>query len=635
MCGIYGLFNFRRHNHVDRQQVLRSTTSLVHRGPDGGDLYVQENIGLGHRRLSIIDIEGGAQPMTSTDNRYTLVFNGEIYNFLELRADLVAKGHQFRSHSDTEVVLTLFALNGVESFSQLRGMFAIAIWDAVERRLVIARDRIGIKPLYLFESEGSVQFASEVKAIIASGQYKPALNESVVSSYLRIGYVPGPQTMFKDVVKMQPGSYRIYSEGAAPKTGLFWSLPAKKDDQTGGHMSFGEKLQETVRQHMIADVPVGAFLSGGLDSSAIVAVMSKETSEQVNTFCIGYRDSEAENELPYAKAVAEHLKTRHHEFVLEPADFLESIEPFLEHCEEPIGEPQSVAFHKLSMLAKPHVKVMLSGEGADEILGGYGIYSKMQQLQKMSPFARLPVIRSMLGAAARYSGSPKVEIAVEWLLSEPELRYRSVNATQSSAQLGRSISNPTFLDKSALDSKVSQIFRQYSDGSYLRTLNSIDILTWMPDNSLIRCDKMSMAASIEVRVPFLDHEMIEYCLRLPDEQKLRANMNKVALREAIAPLLPEFVLQRRKQGFTVPLSRWFKTSLFSQITDILTETSFIQRGFLNKNEVRTLIERMQQGHADAVDLVFRFLVLALWLKKYCSIAAGATTAHQGATNSVT
>lgn len=630
MCGIYGTFNFDKHSKIDQQQLVRSTDTLFHRGPDGGSTYVDENIGFGHRRLSIIDIHGGAQPMTTPEGRYTVIFNGEIYNFLELRSELINQGHQFQTHSDTEVVLKLFSLIGVESFSKLRGMFAIAIWDKLERRLVLARDRIGIKPLYLFETQHGLQFASEVKAIIASGHYRPELNESVISTYLRIGYVPGPQTMFKGIIKMAPGSFRIYSETGLSKHDHFWRLPNVSQDNTSEKLSFEEKLQETVRLHMIADVPVGAFLSGGLDSSAIVASMTKETSAQINTFSIGYKNADAENELPFAKKVAEHFNTRHHEFILEPVDFLESIEPFLEHCEEPIGESQSIAFHKLSMLARPQVKVMLSGEGADEILGGYEIYSKMRVINNWAPLARLPGLKSALSLAAKVSKSAKVEKGMDWLLSEPELRYRSVNSTQSNSGLARVIANKEYLNTDNLNEKFSEFFKRYSDGSYLRTMNSIDILAWMPDNSLIRCDKMSMAASVEVRVPFLDHEMIEYCLRLPDERKINGKVQKVALREAMATQLPPEILQRRKQGFTVPLKSWFKGALFDQIHDVLTERSFVDRGLINTTEVKDLMRRMELGNPDAVELIFRLLVLALWLKKYCkstSIAATHSTSQ--------
>jgi asparagine synthase (glutamine-hydrolysing) len=621
MCGIYGIFHYAKKQSVDFSLLQKSNDSMFHRGPDGGSTFVDQNLGFGHRRLSIIDIEGGAQPMATPDHRYTVVFNGEIYNFLELRAQLISEGHQFLTHSDTEVVLKLFTLEGLESFRRLRGMFAIAIWDSQTRHLTVCRDRIGIKPFYIFDDGQSIQFASEIKAIIASGHYKTSLNEGAVGTYLKIGYLPGTETMFKGIMKLSPGSYRVYSETVKPVDGKFWTLPTISEDKKASTLSFSEKLAETVKQHMISDVPVGAFLSGGLDSSAIVAMMSQFAPDSVNTFAVGYIDSDADNELPFAKQVAEHFKTRHHEFVLEPTDFLDSIDRFLEHCEEPIGEPQSIAFHKLADLAQPHVKVMLSGEGADEILGGYGVYSKMMQMQTWGSVGRLPVVKQLLETAGSLSGSSKVEKVVEWLTCSDALRYKSVNATQATSALEKIIQSPKFLDLTALDQRIGQFHEQYSGGSYLRTMNSIDLLTWMPDNSLIRGDKMSMAASIEVRVPFLDHELIEYCLQLPDGQKISNGIRKIALRESMKGRLPESILHRPKKGFTVPLSSWFKGKLFDEIQGILTDEQFLSRGFIARADIETLINRMTQGHTDAVDLVFRFLVLELWIRKYCGGSA--------------
>jgi asparagine synthase (glutamine-hydrolysing) len=618
MCGIYGIFHYGDKQAVDVVRLQKSNDSMLHRGPDGGSTFVDSNVGFGHRRLSIIDIEGGAQPMLTPDQRFTVVFNGEIYNFLELRAQLIEQGHQFLTHSDTEVVLKLFSLEGLASFKKLRGMFAIAVWDKQERQLTLSRDRIGIKPFYIFDDGTCIQFASEIKAILASGRYSTVLNEAAVGTYLKIGYLPGSETMFKGITKLGPGSYRVYSESAEPVDGKFWSLPRLREDQDTGAQTFNDKFAETVKQHMISDVPVGAFLSGGLDSSAIVSMMSRFAPDRVNTFAVGYKDSDEDNELPYAKQVAEHFNTRHHEFVLEPTDFLESIDRFLEHCEEPIGEPQSIAFHKLADLARPYVKVMLSGEGADEILGGYGVYSKMMQLQQWGTVGRLPVVKQLLETAGRISGSSKIEKVVEWITCPDDLRYKSVNATQTTTSLEKIIQSPKFLDLSFLDQKIANIHKEYSDGSYLRAMNSIDLLTWMPDNSLIRGDKMSMAASIEVRVPFLDHELIEFCLQLPDSQKIQNGTRKVALREAMKGVLPENILHRPKKGFVVPLNRWFKGKLFDEIQGILTDEQFVSRGFISRDDIQKLIQRMSKGDSDAVDLVFRFLVLELWIRKYCS-----------------
>jgi asparagine synthase (glutamine-hydrolysing) len=617
MCGIYGVLHFDDAKVANSASIQRASKSMNHRGPDGQGIFVEGKVGLAHRRLSIIDVETGGQPMHSADSRFVMVYNGEIYNFLELREQLARSGHLFVTQSDTEVVLKSFQVYGEKAFSMLRGMFAIAIWDRERRELTLARDRIGIKPLYLHATNDMLQFGSEVKALIASGLYEAQLNDCAVYPFLNIGYMPGPETFFKGVFKLSPGCYTVYQHDGKSQTSRYWSLPSATNQAELPSMSFSEKLAETVKQHMIADVPVGAFLSGGLDSSAIVALMSQLDSERINTFSVGYNNSGTDSELPHAAVVAKHFNTRHHEFILEPNDFLESIENFLEHCEEPIGESQSIPFYKLAQLAQPHVKVMLSGEGADEILGGYGIYEKMMVIDRWSRIARLPVVNQIIQGSSKLVGSQKLSKLIQWLTDEPSQRYRSVNATQVTAQVDALIASAKYSDAAYFREQVAQLHARASHGSLLRTMNGFDLLAWMPDNSLIRGDKMSMAASIEVRVPFLDHELVEYSLGLPDKLKIDHGVQKVVLRESMVGLLPESILKRRKQGFTVPLSRWFKGELNDQIRQILTDRQFLDRGIVTKSGVENYLEKMRQGHGYAVDMIFRLLVLELWIRKYC------------------
>jgi asparagine synthase (glutamine-hydrolysing) len=466
-------------------------------------------------------------------------------------------------------------------------------------------------------SKGTLQFGSEVRAFIASGLYSSSLNEPAVNTFLEIGYLPGPETFFKGVIKLPPACFAVYQPDGKSRTDRYWTLPVATDRIVKPSLSFSEKLAETVKQHMIADVPVGAFLSGGLDSSAIVAMMAKFAPDRVNTFAVGYKNSGADNELPHAAVVAKHFNTRHHEFVLEPDDFLESIDYFLEHCEEPIGEPQSIPFYKLAQMARPYVKVMLSGEGADEILGGYGIYEKMLMIDRLSHVTRLPGIKQLMQGGSKWVGSQKIEKLVQWLTEDPNQRYRSVNATQVSSQVSAMIASAQYLDNGGFRKKIADLHKQAAQGSLLRTMNGIDLLTWMPDNSLIRGDKMSMAASVEVRVPFLDHELVEYCLALPDKQKIHQGVQKVALRNSMAGILPESILNRRKQGFTVPLSKWFKGELSDQIKQILTDQQFLDRGIVSRSTVESFLKLMHEGQGYAVDMIFRLLVLELWIRKYC------------------
>jgi asparagine synthase (glutamine-hydrolysing) len=604
--------------------------ALAHRGPDDAGEWIDGAVGLGQRRLSIVDLGGGHQPMSNAgcgSGALQIAFNGEIYNHTELRAMLSGKGHRYHSASDTETILHLYEEFGLAGVRQLRGMFAYAIWDAAQAKLVLARDRVGIKPLYYtLTAEGTLHFASEIKALLAAGAVKPELNHHALSDQFANRYTSGAETLFKGVKRLPPGHTLVWQAGQLeiqPYWDLSFTKPAQRLSDTEYVEQFREVFRDCVASHLMADVPLGMFLSGGIDSSAIAAVMSQLVSEPIKTFSVAFAERDA-NELEFARAVSRAYRTDHHEIVVSPEEFFAALPALIYQEDEPLAHPSSVPLYFVSKLAREHVKVVLTGEGADELLAGYNKYRvTMYNLQlggRYQQFTPAGVRRLVKGQIERLPGASPVRQKLQrtflclpaeirniyfdnFAVYSPE-RQRELFTPQTHAALGEYDPYQTALDY-ITTSDAEELLDQ---------LLAADMKSYLHE-LLMKQDQMSMAASIESRVPFLDHRMIEFATHLPVEMKLRGTTTKFILREAMKGVLPDEILTRKKMGFPVPIGTWFRGP-FRQIVDeyVLSERA-LQRGIFNPAYVRDLSARHQAGenHAERLWMLVNF---ELWQRRF-------------------
>jgi asparagine synthase (glutamine-hydrolysing) len=625
MCGIAGKLFFDPAARVERPQIEAMLRPIAHRGPDAQGIYLDANVGLGHARLSIIDLNTGAQPMTNEDETVWIVFNGEIYNFVALREKLQAKGHVFRSQSDTEVIIHAYEEFGTDCVKELRGMFAFAIWDAKKKKLFIARDRVGIKPLYFCEADKAFYFASELKAIVADNSVPREINLPGIRKFLAFNYLPGTETLFKNIHKLLPGHWLTVEQGRVTQQ-RYWDLRFTKQRW---QMSFDEATEElhgllgaTVRDHMIADVPVGILSSGGVDSSAILNFAVHATDKKIKTFTVGFDGDQVVDERPYARMSAERFGTEHYETSISADDFWNFLPSYVWHMEEPVCEPPAVALHYISKLARNHVKVLLSGEGGDEAFAGYPNYPNMMRLEEIrasvGPFART------IGAGAAFAG--KIFGNEKWR------RYGSALGRPLATQYFSRTSGPTnffncnaenfftpeFLARAGENSAakfVGQLTATVKDEPLLNQMLYVDSKTWLPDDLLVKADKITMANSLELRVPLLDHVVLEFAASLPVEFKVRGNETKRILKATFAKSLPEEILKRKKAGFPVPYESWLRGELKAKVEEVLLSERCLSRGYFQKNEVHNLLEENFRAGKFAKE-IFCLLVLELWHRTF-------------------
>lgn len=599
--------------------------AIAHRGPDAEGIHLDGYVGLGHRRLSIIDLSSGAQPMCNEDGKVWIVFNGEIYNFQELRKRLVAQGHKFKSHCDTEVILHLYEELGEDCVRELRGMFAFAIWDAVRGRLFVARDRVGIKPLYYAVTKEGFYFGSELKAIIADGGIKREVNRGAIRRFLSFNYVPGAETLLKGIVKLLPG-HCLTVEGGKVGVRRYWDLKFTRERWERSMEEAVEELQgllnETVRGHMISDVPVGVLLSGGVDSSAILSMATGNTDKKVRTFTVGFNGGGVVDERPFARLSAERFGTEHHEVTISAEDFSNFLPAYVRHMEEPVCEPPAVALYYVSKLARGHVKVLLSGEGGDEAFGGYPNYPNMMQLQGIGRAAG--VLARPMGAGASLAGK---------LLKEKRLvRYGSALGRPLGSQYFSRTAGPTsffncegenfFTDEFSAgtagvsaEGLVGELLERVKEEPWLNQMLYVDSMTWLPDDLLVKADKITMANSLELRVPLLDHMVLEFAASLAPELKVKGKETKRVLKQAFAGILPAEVIHRKKAGFPVPYELWMRYELKGQIEGVLLSERALGRGYFRKSEVQRLLEANAR-HGKFSKEVFSLLVLELWHREF-------------------
>jgi asparagine synthase (glutamine-hydrolysing) len=625
MCGICGIFFPDRNRRVARDALVAMNRQIVHRGPDDEGFLVEENVGLAMRRLSIIDVRTGHQPISNEDGNIWIVFNGEIYNHRELRRDLEARGHRYRTQSDTETIVHLFEEYGEACVNHLCGMFAFAIWDQTSRRLLLARDRFGIKPLYYQYSDGVFLFGSEIKAILAYPGIKAEFNRKTLAEYLAFGYIAGQETMYSGIGKLPPGHTLKLNEGGDIEISQYWDLhvPVDAADLGRDHYvrRYRELLEESVSSHLMSDVPLGVFLSGGLDSSAIAALTAKIRREPIETFSVGYGE-QAYSELPFAREVAHHIGSKHHEVRLSRDQFFESLPRLIWHEDEPLAWPSSVALYFVSRLARARVSVVLTGEGSDETLGGYTRYpwtvlnSRWDSIyRRLTPSSLRRMLRRGI-AAASFSADWSRQLEHTFLMRDGaswESFYFDNFYSAFSSDEQNELLTPEAREFSAEVYETSIAAWNRSSGDMLRRLLYTDINTYLVE-LLMKQDQMSMAASVESRVPFLDHVLVEFAASIPSKYTTRGLAGKMILKSAVEDLLPHEVIYRKKMGFPTPWAYWLAGPQLDSIELTLTENRALERGLFRPEALRRLFAEHRAGRRDNGNRIWRLLNLELWMR---------------------
>jgi asparagine synthase (glutamine-hydrolysing) len=621
MCGICGIVNFNATEAVDPHLLERMTSAQAHRGPDDHGYFVDGNAGLGHRRLSIIDLSGGKQPIFNEDGSVVVVFNGEIYNYADLTSDLMANGHRFATRSDTETIVHAYEQYGDECMRDFRGMFAFAIWDRRKKRLLLVRDRMGIKPVYYYAGSDFFVFASEIKSLLQHPKVPREIDKQAIDLYLTLRYVPGPRTMFKNIFKLQPGHLLTVDERGI-RICKYWDLDYRSRRAIDLE-EFQHLLEESVRLRLISEVPLGVFLSGGLDSTAMLGMMSKiNRGERVKTFSVGYEtngktDSEIEeaNEFSFAREAAAHFGAEHHEFRLTAQDFQNAIPTMVSHLDEPMGDPTCIPLYFISKLARNHITVVLSGEGADETMAGYTLYRKLIALDNLR--RRLGPVASVFPAIASLPLQDRVRAYLRRAGTSIEDHYRGM-VKGLSLETRLKLTGEERVHES--DLRLAEIFGSYfecvRDASPLNRMLYVDSKVWLPEDLLLKADKMTMATAVELRVPFLDHKLVEYICSLPDDAKIRGNQGKWMLRRVMGTQVPPSILTRTKKGFPMPAAAWFRTELREFVRDTLLSRSSACRDFFNQQAVEEIVERQEAGKFSGYQEVWSLLVFENWHKQF-------------------
>lgn len=624
MCGICGTLNFDREQHVDASLLQTMTDALIHRGPDGAGQYVNGSIGMGHRRLSIIDLGSGAQPMCNEDGTVWVTYNGEIYNFAELRDDLKTRGHRFKSASDTEVIVHAYEEWGEDCVRRLQGMFAFGLWDARNEILLLARDRVGIKPLYYTNTGRSLLFASELKALLLDPLVPRRRNLAAVHRFLTYYYLPGPETLFSDIYKLEPGHLLLVKRGQVQKK-QYWDLSFDKSRKWRSLSEAAEVLEpllrQTIRDHLISDVPVGVLLSGGVDSTAILRHAVEQTTHPVQTFTVAFAGGAVADERPYARLAAERYGTEHHEITFSANEFREFLPKYVWHMEEPVCEPPAIALYHVAKLARDSsVKVLLSGEGGDEAFGGYETYRNiilLEQLKRTLGPAK-GSLRLGLGALGflGWGGAEKYRKLVDRQFPAYYRSRAAVGDTVFSSP-GSSLYTGEFAEivrAQQRDDVALHLGNAMNGRSVLDQMLYVDTKTWLPDELLVKADKMTMAASTELRVPLLDFRVLEFAASLPQQFKVRNWSTKRVLREALKRAVPPEILRRKKAGFPVPYASWLKTELKEYLSDTLLGESAVSM-YLDKHGLESLV-RDAPTRPTWPKEIFSLLVLELWHQQF-------------------
>jgi len=627
MCGIFGIVGAR----VNAGLLKRATDSLAHRGPDDSGFFIDDGVGLGHRRLSIIDLEGGHQPMYNEDGSLCIVFNGEIYNFPELHDRLVLKKHRFQTRSDTETILHAYEEWGEDCVERLRGMFAFAIWDRREKKLFVARDRFGIKPLFYAEHGDTFYFASEMKAILADPTIRRELDEIALACFFSLAYIPDSMTIFKVIRKLLPG-HTLTRQGGRTRIRKYWDIayvPDRARNEEYFINRFMELFHESIKIHLVSDVPLGAFLSGGIDSSIVVAMMSMVTNKPVNTFCMGFGGNAGGymDERGYAKMVATKYNTNHKEYEIlpEPEGMLDKI---VRSFDEPFADDSTIPSYFVCKIARQHVTVAESGLGGDEAFAGYERYLGLRArsyYRGLPPLIRERLIRRFIdGLPERPDGHYTVNHMKRFVRSssqdDGEAYYGYLTRLNPAIQ-GRLFSDSSRFSKylEAPRELILDYFRSIPMEDNRDNLNRAfycDTKTYLPEDILAVTDRMSMHHALEVRVPFLDHPLMEFCATIPPEMKMKWFRKKYLMKKALRDILPRPVLDHRKQGFVGPMTQWLKNDLKAYTTETLSEKNLKRHGLLNHEAIRSILEEHFSGREIHDTLIWSLLVFHKWFELY-------------------
>jgi asparagine synthase (glutamine-hydrolysing) len=631
MCGICGKLNLDSESNVSPLIVRAMADTIAHRGPDDEGYYISGQIGLGFRRLSIIDLATGHQPLSNEDGTVWIVFNGEIYNYQELRTVLEGKGHIFKTHTDTEVIVHLYEEYGPDCVEKLRGMFAFAIWDERHRSLFLARDRVGIKPLYYWRSNKSLIFASEIKAILADPEVQREVVPEMIDRFLSFYYIPGEETMLRNIYKLAPGSHMLIRNG---KTTVkqYWDLAFCPTECSvhDAETKLLALLDECVRMHMVSDVPVGFLLSGGVDSTAMLGMAVGKTDHPLSSFTLGFSATGIVDERPYARLAASRYGSEHHETTISAQEFADFLPKFAWYMEEPVCEPQGVALYYITKLASEYAKVLISGEGGDEAFAGYPIYRNLLWMER---------IKSVLGPISGILSKGIAQINGVWpshrlgkygpLLNAPFNSYyysRTSGPSRFFNGHGNELYSTEFLHN--VDREFStNAARRYLGGNTTKGLVNqmlyVDTKTSLPDDLLLKADKMTMANSVELRVPFLDHMFLEFAASLPENFKVRSFTTKYIAKKALRNRVPQEILQRKKVGFPVPYDSWMRNELKDWVRDILLDQESLSRGYFKREGIEYLINRDCQYH-DYGKEILSLVSLELWHRSFVNGSSKAT-----------
>tara|TARA_R110002110_G_scaffold415858_2_gene658597 strand:- start:35378 stop:37306 length:1929 start_codon:yes stop_codon:yes gene_type:complete len=629
MCGIAGIFDYHANRYINLDLLTYMNNALTHRGPDDSGFFTQPGIGLAHRRLSIIDLESGRQPITNEDESLVIIFNGEIYNFPILKKLLIGKGYKFKTETDTEVILHAYHLWGEECVHHLQGMFAFAIWDKMNNSVFIARDRLGIKPLYYaYLKNGEFIFASELKSLIIHPEFENLLCPNAIDEYFAFGYVPEPKTIYRNVFKLPPGHFLTVKWGHQPRLPQrYWDVefdPVERTEQQALDQCL-ENLDSAVQSHLISDVPLGAFLSGGVDSSAVVSSMAKVNSN-VKTCSVAFSEKSF-NEAEYALKVAEHLKTNHSDFRVEPVD-IDILDSLFDLYGEPFADSSAIPTYRVCQLARQQVKVALSGDGGDETIAGYRRYRghiREEYFRNMLPsFIRTPIFNLLA------SSYPKLDWAPRFLRAKSTFQAMArdtVNGYFNSIALFKDhyrsrLFSHDFLNKIKGTHPI-HIFEHhmnnYSGPPGLSFVQYLDLKTYLPGDILTKVDRASMAHSLEVRVPLLDAQWVEWAATLTDDMKLKGQEGKYIFKKATAQRVPSEVIYRRKQGFAVPLNKWFKGALKQRMINLKSSPTLQQSGIFNPKLISKLVDQHLASTHDHSAMIWSLLVFENFYKKHIDI----------------
>jgi asparagine synthase (glutamine-hydrolysing) len=627
MCGIAGVHEYGGAGEPSEAVVAEMLSAIVHRGPDDQGIHTDGGLAFGARRLSIIDLPGGHQPIANEDGTAVVAFNGEIYNYRELRARLKANGHTLRTEGDTEVLVHLYEELGDDCVHELRGMFAFAIWDGKRKRLLIARDRAGIKPLYWSDDGKRLLFGSEVKALLRHPSLDARLDLHALAAYMLLRYVPAPQTMFEGVSSLEPG-HLLISDARGVRIRRWWDLsfaPAPSIPEEDAKTELRGLLEDAVASHMLSDVPYGAFLSGGIDSSTVVALMSRQLGRPVSTFAVGYKGSGAAmSELGYAKMVADRYTTDHHEVLIGAEDFVRVAEDVVWHLDQPLADDACIPNYMVSKLARQHVKMVLTGEGGDELFAGYARYSAELLIAPIS--TRMPAgLRSAArNLSQRRAGLSRGKVAVYALSHRDERERLGIYTPLMHPEMRAAISRDELaavLEKVRPRTLFHDHLERTDAAGRLHRMLYLDSQHWLPDYLLLRGDKTSMAASLEARVPLLDHHLVEYAARLRPSLKVHGwrQTRKYLLREVARDLLPAPILSRSKKGFPVPMSEWLRGGARDYCHDLLAPDTVRRRGLFEPSVVARILQEHDSHTADHGSLLWGLLSVEMWHRRFIDV----------------